>query len=131
MLGVSVAGWPAFVVDTILRRYLGPYLRAMTPEQAREVEQFHAAVHAAAVHWQARTTAGGNAEAAAAEVPSPSTREDLSTTQAAALLGVTERRVCQFAASWQHDGLARKVGRTWLVVSPVSSSGVRSRRWGR
>ncbi len=115
LLGVTVAGWPAFVVDAILRRYLPPYLKAMTPEQAREVEHFHTAVHAAAAYWQSRTSVSGSAEPGAAEMASRSTGEDLSTTQAAALLGVSERRVCQLAADWQHDGLARKVGRSWLV----------------
>ncbi len=87
----------------------------MTPEQAREVEHLHAAVHAAAAYWQSRASVNGNAEVGAAEVASRSTGEDLSTTQAAALLGVSERRVCQLAADWQHDGLARKVGHSWLV----------------
>ncbi len=116
LLGVQVAGWPAFVVDVILRRHLPSYLKVMSPAQAREVEQFHAAVQVAAAYWQKRSTsAASSAEAAAAEVTSRSTSEDLSTTQAAALLGVSERRVCQLAADWQHDGLARKVGRAWLV----------------
>jgi hypothetical protein len=115
VLGVAVAGWPAFVVDCLLRRHGGPYLKAMSPEQAREMEVFHRAVHAAAAYWQARTAVIGSAEAATAEVPSSSRSDDLSTAQAASLLGVSERRVCQLAATWQDDGLARKVGRSWLV----------------
>lgn len=41
--------------------------------------------------------------------------DEITIAQAAGLLDVTERRVCQLAAGWADSGLARKVGRSWVV----------------
>lgn len=116
LLGALVAGWPAFVLDVILNRYLPPYLAAMTPQQRAEVERAHQAIGDAARLYDAvRTSVSGSAEAALAETAACSEEHEITTAAAALLLGLTERRVCQLAAGWADDGFARKVGRTWLL----------------
>jgi hypothetical protein len=114
VLGVHLAGWPAVVVDVLLGKYLPPYLAAMSPRQRAEVERMRWDVHAAAVHWRAISD-GCSAQYVATETTPPSTHDEITTAQAAGLLGVSERRVCQLAVGWADDGLARKVGRSWLV----------------
>lgn len=113
--GAHLSGWAAYAVDCILRRNADPYARAMSTEQRMEFEAAGRAIHAAALLWhQHAITAERNAEMVAAEIEESSTHE-IGTAAAATLLGVTERRVCQLAPAWQDDGLARKVGRAWLI----------------
>jgi hypothetical protein len=113
LLGAHLSGWPAFVVDVLLKRHLGPYMAAMTSEQRESVTRAQAAIHAAALHW--RASDDGSAEVPVTEVRAPSNHDEITTAQAAGLLAVSERRVCQLAAGWADDGLARKVGRSWVV----------------
>ena len=115
VLGVQVAGWPAVVVDVLLRRHGAPYLKAMSGEQRREVETFRRAVHAAALYWQARASVTEVPKRSEPETATRSQSDEMSTAEAATYLGVSERRVCQLASTWQYDGLARKAGRTWLL----------------
>lgn len=115
LIGAHVAGWSAFAIDAVLHKHLDPYLRAMSPAQRRQVERTHEAIHRAALYWKAQAISDdGNAEAGAAEIRSSSAGE-LSTVDVARILGVSERRVCQLAVEWMAEGLARKVGRSWLI----------------
>ena len=113
--GAHVAGWAAFAVDVILRRYAKDYTPAMNPVQRRDMEVTRRAIHAAALLWRASTSASASTQTQAPE-PTPRSRsEELTTSQAAAVLGVCEQRVRQLAARWVYQGLARKVGRAWLL----------------
>ena len=112
--GAHLSGWPAFVVDTILKRHAGPYARAMTPEQRAQFETAGRAIHCAALLWQGSISPERNAETVAAEI-GPAWVHEVGTAAAAGLLGVTERRVCQLTRLWEAEGLARKVGRAWLL----------------
>lgn len=113
-LGAHIAGWSAFAVDAILRRHGRPYLAAMGAAQRAEVERTARAVHQAALHWRA-TSADGNAETAPPEVARPWGRDEITTAAAALMLGLSERRVRQLAAGWEAAGIARKLGRAWLL----------------
>ncbi len=116
LLGAHVAGWPAFVIDRVLAKHLDVYLACMRPDQRAEMDRTRRAIHAAALHygdWLASVER--NAAALLTETQGDLEEQELSTAQAAGLLDVTERRICQLAAEWAEDGLARKVGRTWLV----------------
>jgi hypothetical protein len=115
LLGAYVAGWPAFALDVILRRYGRDYTPVMNPAQRREMEATRRAIHTAAVLWQASTSASATAQTPTAEITPRLASEKLTTSQAAAVLGVSEQRVRQLAARWVYQGLARKVGRTWLL----------------
>lgn len=113
--GALVEGWSAFVVDVLLTRYLDRYLAAMSPAQRAELALTKAAVHAAAkLHQERGSTAGGSAEAPVAEIDGCSDAW-VGTGDAAPFVGASERRVRQLAARWEHEGLARKVGRSWLI----------------
>jgi hypothetical protein len=41
--------------------------------------------------------------------------EELTTSQAAVMLDLSEQRLRQLAVRWAANGLARKVGRIWLL----------------
>ena len=101
----------------ILRRHAKDYTAAMNPVQQREMEATRRAIHAAAVLWQASTSASASATAQtpAVEITPRLGSEEITTSQAAAMLGVSDQRVRQLAARWVYRGLARKVGRTWLL----------------
>lgn len=118
-LGAHVSGWSAFIVDAILRRDLKRLLPAMSDEQRRVILRTARAVHAAALLYEAErldraASVGGSAEAVLGEMPTDLNQE-IGTEQAAVLLGVSGRRICQLAAIWADHGLARKVGRSWLI----------------
>lgn len=112
-------GSVAWVLRPSLRREvdrLVPLLsaRGVDPALIVELRDFLAGVEQVAEAWQAwRISAGGSAEMAPAEVRAGSAHESISTADAAALLGVTPRRVVQLL----HDGAlaGRQVGRTWSV----------------
>jgi hypothetical protein len=117
MPGAHVAGWSAWVVSVLLARHLDRYLPAMTPQQRTELARTRAGVDAAAKLFQERgTTASGSAETPLAEIGAGLERSRwMTVADAAPLLGSSERRVRQLAAPWEPQGLARKVGRSWLV----------------
>jgi hypothetical protein len=111
LLGAFLSGWSAYAVDVILKRYAKDYAPVMTPKQQQEFAATQKAIHRAALHWHAATA---NAQTATAEIPALSGNE-VTTAEAADLLAVTEQRVRQLAALWVHEGLARKVGRVWMI----------------
>lgn len=116
LLGAFVNGWSAFALDAILKRHLGAYLAQMTPAQRRELEATRAAVHAAALlFYEQSPFASASAQAAVAQVESPLNGEEITTAEAAELLQVSGQWVRQLAACWAEQGLARKVGRVWVL----------------
>lgn len=116
LLGAHVSGWPAFALDAVLERHLAPYLSQMEPTRRRELEVTRAAVHAAALlFWEQGASASASAQAAVAQVESPLRGEEITTAEAAELLRVSHQRVRQLATCWAEQGLARKVGRAWVV----------------
>ena len=114
-LGAHVAGWSAFALDAILRRHAKDYTRTMSSVQQREMEITRSAIHAAALLWHAATSASATTQTPSAEITPQSRSEELTTTQAAILLNLSEQRVRQLAVHWAGNGLARKVGRVWLL----------------
>ena len=121
-IGALVAGWAAFAIDAILRTTdesgrprAARYAAAMTPEQRAEFEQTCRSIRQAAQwHDSRRTPASGTAEIAPVPVEERLSHE-LSAADAAALLGVTDRHIRYLATGWAEHGLARKVGRAWLI----------------
>lgn len=118
-LGAHVAGWPAFALDVILRKTADPYLRAMSAEQRAQLERTHREIHAAAVHWRSTSVASviSPAEAPAAMIASGLTGDQLTTADAALILGVSSRRIRQLAERWADDGMACRTGRTRSIDS--------------
>lgn len=89
------------------------YLRGRPPELQGAIEEAVTAIRQAArAYEQARASASafGSAETALAEIVQPFERE-IVTREAAALLGLTERRVRQLAA----EGMGRRAGGRWLL----------------
>lgn len=119
VLGAHVAGWPANVLHKLLAKYVDPhmprYLGVMDAVQRQEVQRTREAIALAAAFWDQSTTADDLAEVTSAETPRGWTHDEITTADAAGLLGVTERRVRQLIPQWADSGLARKVGRFWLV----------------
>ena len=115
LLVAPVAGWSAVVVDVLLSRHLRPLLSGMTEGQRRELERTRRAVHVAALIWRDATSDIESAQAAPTEAAAGSEDDELDTAEAARELGVSRQRVRQLAERWALDGLARKVGRSWLV----------------
>lgn len=115
MPGALVSGWSAFVVDVLLSRNLDRYLAAMTPDQRAEVAATRAAVHGAAKLWQERAASGTGS--GPVEIAAAVSELSLSVTvaEAALALGSSGRRVRKLAERWQRDGLARKVGTSWVI----------------
>jgi CRP-like cAMP-binding protein len=109
-----VSGWPAEVVDMMLSRYAPQFLAAMAPDQRAEVEVAHRAIHRAAKAHGAAKVRHRTSDIEPEEFSAPSEHE-ISTREAAEVLDVTPRQVCRLAAEWAAEGLARQVGRTWLV----------------
>jgi hypothetical protein len=115
LLGAHVAGWSAFALDVILRRYGREYAPVMNPAQQREMEATRRAVHDAALLWRASTSASATTQTRAAEITPLLESEELTTSQAAVMLDLSEQRLRQLAVRWAANGLARKVGRIWLL----------------
>jgi hypothetical protein len=73
------------------------------------------AIHGAALLWRASTSASATTQTPSAEIRPQSQSEEVTTSQAAIMLNLSEQRVRQLAFRWAADGLARKVGRVWLL----------------
>lgn len=89
------------------------YLRARPPALQGAIEEAVTAIRQAARTYEAMlapASVSGSAETPLAEIVQPFERE-IGTREAAALLGVTERRVRQLAAG----GMGRRVGGRWLL----------------
>ena len=119
-IGALVAGWSAFAIDAILRatdetgRPRGArYAAAMNPQQRAEIEQTCRAIKAAAPQYDAASVT--EATATPVSENSGESTGEIDTATVAAALGVGHRRACQLADGWAEVGLARKVGRTWLI----------------
>src|SRR5688500_10153047 len=102
LIGAHVAGYSALVVDTLFKRHLKPYLGQMSPEQRRELESTRRAVHAAVAYWlNQRIPPGADDGATAAVLAAIGEGSDrggeLTTSDAAGLLGLRERRVRELA----------------------------------
>jgi hypothetical protein len=111
-----VDGWAAFAIDVVLARYLAPYLKAMSPTQRAEVETAIAAIRAAAGAYDPAGCVDATVELPAARLEAHSRHVDeITVAAAAAVLGVSGSYVRRLAGRWEAVGLARKVGRSWLV----------------
>jgi hypothetical protein len=87
----------------------------VNPAQQREMEITRRAIHAAALLWRASSSASATTQTPPAEITPQSKSEELTTTQAAIMLNLSEQRVRQLAVRWAADGLAYKLGRAWLL----------------
>lgn len=106
-----VAGFAAHVIDRVLARHLPALLQwtQLSADQRQALEETRTAIaRAADLHAQQSTSA---TETPVAEIGPTSPHDEMSTAEAAAELGVTQRRVCQLA----EGGLGRKVGRVWVL----------------
>jgi hypothetical protein len=102
-----VYGASAHVIDRLLARYLP--LLLLPPWLMAEVESTRAAIRLAAREYEALPVAGsGTAVTAVAEF-GPALLCEISTADAASLLGLSERRARQLGPL-----LGRRVGRAWL-----------------
>ncbi|WP_187280761.1 helix-turn-helix domain-containing protein [Microbispora sp. CSR-4] len=113
-----VWGFGAHVVDRVLATYLPKFLQTtpMLPEQRAAIEETRAAIaRASDVYLTWPVAVDGSAETPVAEIEGPSPGEEITTAEAAVLLGVTERRVRQLA----DHGLGQKVGRQWVYDRAV------------
>jgi hypothetical protein len=117
-----VGGWPAQVIDTLMSRYLPKYLAAMTPEERAEMDRAHRVMARAAKAYRAGQLCDVPSSDIGPSEPAPSDlAQDLShddeigTAEAAEMLDVGQRQVVKLAPVWEGQGLARRVGRTWLV----------------
>ena len=111
------SGWPAVVVDMLMSRFLPPFLANMTPEQRAETEAAHRVMARAAKAHKAPSGVDVRRRSShiePEEFSAPSSHE-ISTAEAATVLGVKQRQVCRLAAVWEGQGLARHFGRNWLV----------------
>jgi hypothetical protein len=117
VIGACVSGFSALLVDRVLARHLPQYLRSLSPAQRREVDRLQRDVRAAADLYSDRTTAAvnGSGGTVAPEVRAGWGQDEVGADEAAEVLGCSVRRVRQLAAAWQPLGLARKVGRVWLI----------------
>jgi excisionase family DNA binding protein len=89
------------------------YLRSRPATLQGDIERAIVAIRQAAGAYEKTlgpASADGSAETPLAEIVQPFDRE-ITTREAAALLGVTERRVRQLAAG----GMGRKAGSQWLL----------------
>ena len=82
-------------------------------------------------NWRARAGAGSTPRAlAAAGSPMPS--KPLTVPQAAAALGLSEQRIRVLCAQGKLRARKRKLGRDWLVHSPIHRTpGKPGRPWGK
>lgn len=110
-----IAGWPVQVIDTLMSRFLPPYLGTMTRGQRAEVEAAHAVIARAARAYRASSDIGPSEPEASDEAEDLSRDDKISSAEAADMLRVGQRQVCKLAAVWEGHGLARRVGRTWLI----------------
>ena len=119
--GAKVSGFPALVLTTLIRNHLPAYLPAMSEVHRTQLRMARAEIASAAELYKLRQASGGVAvngteETGEAGTVARSVVSELTTTQAAAVLRLTPRRVCQLAErQWAPAGLARKVGRAWLI----------------
>jgi hypothetical protein len=120
--GALVEGWSAHVVDVLLSQHLERFLGVMTPQRRAEVLATQHAVHDAALLWKDAELPLAR-ESAALDHSSWVTVAD-----AAVLLSVSERRVCQLAARWEFEDLACKVGRSWLIAPEALEMHAKTRR---
>jgi hypothetical protein len=111
--GALIEGFAAHVFDRVLARHLPAYLGPFSAEQRAAVDAARAAVKRAADRYEQRPLSAVNGSAATqgAETSADSAHEWISTSEAAVMLGVHERRARQLAAG----GMGRKIGRAWLL----------------
>jgi len=118
-----IAGWPSQVIDTLMSRFLPPYLGTMTPGQQAEVEAAHAVIARAARAYRASSDIGPSEPDASGLAEDLGRDDQISSAEAADVLRVGQRQVCKLAAVWEGQGLgqglARRVGRTWLIDRDV------------
>lgn len=124
VLVAPVGGFAAFVIATLLDGELPERMVRLAeqaaagrlhPDRLLELRLAWAAIRDAGRQWQQwRASVDGTAEPLPAETPEGSNRErEIDTAAAGALLGVSDRRVRQLAATG--DLAARRVGRAWLI----------------
>jgi hypothetical protein len=114
-----IAGFPAEVFDTLASRFLPKYLITMSPAQRAEVEAASAVIGKAARasrEHRAASSVDGQSAPERSELAEDLTHDhEVNTEMAAVMLRVGQRQVRKLAAGWRHEGLARQVGRTWLI----------------
>lgn len=110
--GALIEGFAAHVLDRVLARHLPAYLAAFPAGQRAELDAARAAIRRAADAYERRplTSVSGSPETHGAETTADSPHE-ISTSEAAVILGITERRARQLAAG----GMGHKAGRAWLL----------------
>lgn len=110
--GALVDGVSAHVLDRVLRSpNVEQVLRSLPPWMRSELEATRRAIQRAARDYEARLVAvDGTAETEVPDVGAPLGHE-ITTREAAALLGLTERRVRQLAAG----GMGRRRGGRWVL----------------
>lgn len=110
--GALIEGFAAHVLDRVLARHLPAYLGRFSAGQRAEVDAARTAIRRAADAYEQRPliAVSGSAETHGAETSADSAHE-ISTSEAAVILRITERRARQLAAG----GMGRKVGRAWLL----------------
>lgn len=110
--GALVQGVSAHVLDRILASPKVVQAMSAYPSWMRaELEATRRAIRRAAREYEALPVAvGGSAEVEFAEVAPPLAHE-ITTSEASAVLGLTERRVRQLAA----EGMGRRAGSRWLL----------------
>jgi hypothetical protein len=115
-----IAGWPAHVIDTLMARFLPPYLATMNPQQRAEMDAAHRAIRRAAKAHQAASSDDGPSEPDASDLAQDLSHDNkISTARAADMLRVGQRQVCKLAAVWEGEGLAERIGRMWLIDRDV------------
>ncbi|PBC79897.1 hypothetical protein BX265_4726 [Streptomyces sp. TLI_235] len=110
--GALVSGVSAHVLDRILASpNVSHVLASLAPWMRPEVEQTRRAIRRAAKAYEALPrAASGSTEADAPEV-GPGLPHEITTTEASALLALSERRIRQLAA----EGMGRQFAGRWLL----------------
>jgi excisionase family DNA binding protein len=123
VLAAPVAGWAAYVIGAVLDDALPARLVALArlvergqlhPDRLVEVQQAWAAIRAAGQQWKDwRASLDGSTAGPVTAIPAGLVSQEIDTTAAADLLGVTPNRIRQLVRAGDLTG--RRVGRTWLV----------------
>jgi hypothetical protein len=116
VIGANVSGFSAHVYDRLAARYLPALLVAMSEEQRREVLATQAEVRQSAAFWDSvKSAERGNAAMPFSPAGASSAAHEVGVAEVVQLLGLGARQVRNIAQRWEPEGLARKVGMSWLL----------------
>jgi hypothetical protein len=110
--GVILDGWELYAITRVLSRHLPEYLEPLPLHLREPIEDRFAECLQMAREWT-EDRKRGSAEAAPAEVVTDSSQE-LTSTEVATILNVSERRVRQLAEAGALAGHQRKRGGPWI-----------------